>query len=185
MLFSSLVLALSSSIDALGIGITYGIKNTKISFLAKVILFVISISISVLSIWFGNFIRNVLPDSITKLFGNLILIGMGFFVVIQAMNQDKLNFDLDYSNSIDTKEAFLLGFALSLDCFCIGSCGSAIGMSSFWFPLFISVFQFTFLSIGNALGKRLQHLVNLPNCVWSIVSGGLLVLIGFVRFISF
>ncbi len=185
MLFSSLVLALSSSIDALGIGITYGIKNTKISFLAKIVLFVISIVVSILSILFGNFIKNVLPDFITKLFGNLILIGMGLFVVFQAMNEDKLNFDLDCSNSIDIKEAFFLGFALSFDCFCIGSCGSALGINSFLFPLFISVFQFVFLSVGNALGKKLQLLANLPNHVWSMVSGVLLVLIGLVRFISF
>jgi len=185
MLVSSLVLALSSSIDALGIGITYGIRNTKISFLAKIILLIISLVVSFLSIWFGDIIKNVLPDFVTKLFGNLILIGMGLFVVFQATNKDNLNFDLDDSNSIDGKEALFLGFALSLDCFCIGSCGSALGMNSFWFPLFISVLQFVFLSVGNALGKRLQHLANFPNNIWSFISGILLVFIGLVRFVSF
>ena len=37
-----LFLAISSSIDSFGIGITYGIRNTKISNSAKLILFVIS-----------------------------------------------------------------------------------------------------------------------------------------------
>ena len=46
MLISSFILAISSSIDSLGIGITYGIKNTKISLLGKVVLFVISFSVS-------------------------------------------------------------------------------------------------------------------------------------------
>jgi len=166
MLVSSLVLALSSSIDALGIGITYGIRNTKISFLAKIILLIISLVVSFLSIWFGDIIKNVLPDFVTKLFGNF-------------------NVDLYDSNSIDGKEALFLGFALSLDCFCIGSCGSALGMNSFWFHLFISVLQFVFLSVGNALGKRLQHLANFPNNIWSFISGILLVFIGLVRFVSF
>ena len=45
MLINSIILAVSSSIDSLGIGITYGMKNTKISYLAKIVLFVISFSI--------------------------------------------------------------------------------------------------------------------------------------------
>lgn len=219
MLINSLVLALSSSIDSLGIGITYGIKNTKISVLAKLVLLLISFSISVLSVWFGDMIKNIFPDFITKLIGNIILIGMGIFVCYQAFRKEPstsktlpsdliydydekiysffIDFlgitikiiknpkysDLDSSNSIDGKEALFLGFALSLDCFCIGSCGSILGVNSFLFPLFISVFQLAFLSLGNLLGKKLHSLNHLPDNVWSIFSGILLISIGFLRLI--
>lgn len=214
MLINSLVLALSSSIDSLGIGITYGIKNTKISVLAKLVLFIISFSISVLSVWFGDLIKTIFSDFVTKLLGNMILIAMGLFVCFQAIRKDfcastlihdydekidsffidflgitikiiknPRNSDLDSSNSIDAKEALFLGFALSLDCFCIGSCGSVLGIHSFLFPLFISIFQLVFLSVGNILGKSLHGLSNLPDNVWSIISGILLVLIGLVRFV--
>lgn len=220
MLISSLVLALSSSIDSLGIGITYGIKNTKISRIGKIVLFVISFSISVLSVWFGDVIKNIFSDFATKLIGNTILIAMGVFICFQAIRKDKIksaseplpsepiyensekiysffidflgitikiiknpsSSDLDASNSIDGKEAFFLGFALSLDCFCIGVGGSIIGVNSLLFPLFISVFQLVFLNIGNVLGKKLHQLSNLPDNIWSIISGLLLVLIGVVRF---
>ena len=91
--------------------------------------------------------------------------------------------DLDSSNSIDGKEAFFLGFALSLDCFCIGALGSIIGVSYFLFPLFISVFQLVFLSFGNMLGKKLHRLSHLLDNIWSVISGVLLVLIGMGRFI--
>lgn len=214
MLINSLVLALSSSIDSLGIGITYGIKNTKISCLAKMVLFTISFLISILSVWFGDILKNIFSDFTTKLIGNLILIGMGVFICFQAFREDKtvsnlacnyeekiysffIDFlgitikiiknptssDLDSSNSIDAKEAFFLGFALSLDCFCIGLGASILGISSLLFPLFISVFQLAFLSIGNILGKRLHQLSHLPNNVWSVLSGILLILIGLLRFI--
>lgn len=209
MLISSLFLALSSSIDSLGIGITYGIKNTKISYMGKVVLFVISFSISILSVWFGDMIKNIFSDFTTKLIGGIILISMGFFVCFQAIHKNKpsnkkdekiyslfIDFlgitikiiknptssDLDASNSIDSKEALFLGVALSLDCFCIGTCGSMIGISSLLFPLFISVFQLVFLSCGNFLGKKLHQLSNLPDNIWSIFSGVLLVLIGVFRF---
>lgn len=217
MLINSLVLALSSSIDSLGIGITYGIKNTRISYMGKVVLFVMSFSISVLSVWFGDMIEDVFSDFATKLIGNTILIGIGIFVCFQAIRKDKINSspktlpsepiydkdekiysffidflgitikiiksptssDLDSSNSIDGKEALFLGFALSLDCFCIGIGGSIIGVSSFLFPLFISIFQLIFLSVGNILGKKLHQLSNLPDNICSIISGILLILIGF------
>lgn len=221
MLINSIILAVSSSIDSLGIGITYGMKNTKISYLAKIVLFVISFSISILSVWFGDILKNIFSDFVTKLIGNLILIGMGIFVCFQSIRKDKINTtqkilpskpiyennekiysffidflgitikiiknptssDLDSSNSIDSKEALFLGFALSLDCFCIGTFGSMIGVNLFLFPLFISIFQLVFLSIGNILGKKLHNLSHLPDNIWSVISGILLVLIGVVRFI--
>ena len=221
MLINSLVLALSSSIDSLGIGITYGIKNTKISYLGKIVLFAISFSISIFSVWFGDIIKNFFSDFATKLIGNLILIGMGIFVCFQAVRKDKISSnsrpltseliydydekiysffidflgitikiiknptssDLDSSHSIDGKEAFFLGFALSLDCFCIGVGGSIIGINSFLFPFFISVFQLVFLNVGNMLGKELHQLSNLPDNIWSVISGILLILIGLARFL--
>lgn len=221
MLINSLILALSSSIDSLGIGITYGIKNTKISHMGKVVLLVISFSVSILAVSFGDGIKNIFSDFATKLIGNIILIAMGVFVCFQAIRKNApdsatesshsdsihkkeekiysffIDFlgitiqiiknpsssDLDLSNSIDSKEALFLGFALSLDCFCIGTCGSMIGISPFLFPLFISIFQLVFLSIGNVLGKRLSQLSHWPDNTWSIISGILLIFIGLLRFI--
>lgn len=214
MLINSLLLALSSSIDSLGIGITYGIKNTRISSMGKIVLLVISFLISILAVWFGNVVKNIFSNFVTKLIGSIILITMGLFICFQAIREDKIkpksdhknsekiysffidflgitiqiiknpsSSDLDASHSIDGKEAFFLGFALSLDCFCIGVGGSIIGISSFLFPVFISIFQLMFLNIGNVLGKKLHSLSHLPDNIWSIISGILLVLIGLSRFL--
>lgn len=221
MLINTLVLALSSSIDSLGIGITYGTRNTKISYRGKIVLFVISFSISFLAVWFGDFLKNIFSDFATKLIGNVILIAMGFFICFQAIRNDKINpttslsssepiyekdekiysffidflgitiqiiknptsSDLDSSNCIDSKEALFLGFALSLDCFCLGVGGSILGISPILFPLFICIFQLVFLSIGNTLGKKLYHLSSLPDNFWSIISGILLILMGLFKFI--
>ena len=213
MLINSLILALSSSIDSLGIGITYGIKNTKISYRGKIVLFLLSFSISILAVWFGDMIKNIFSAFVAKLIGNMILISMGIFVCFQAIHKNEINTsivkkdekiysffidflgitikiiknptssDLDSSHSIDSKEALFLGVALSLDCFCMGVGGSMIGISPFLFPLFISVFQLFFLNMGNTLGKGLQQLSLLPDNTWSIISGILLILIGAIRFV--
>ncbi len=176
MIINSLILAISSSIDSLGIGITYGIKNTTISNYGKLILFSISIIVSLLSILIGNKIKNIFPYNITYFIGNLILIIIGLLLCFQISS------DFDSSNSIDCKEAFFLGIALSLDSFCIGIGGSIIGISSTIFPLFIAFSQLFFLSLGNFLGKKLHKISNIPNNIWSIISGILLIFIGFSKF---
>lgn len=94
---SSLILAISSSIDSLGIGITYGIKNTKISYISKVILFIISFFTTIISIWFGDTLKNIFSESIAKIFGSSILIMIGFFMFFQALKKDKK--DTKYCNN--------------------------------------------------------------------------------------
>lgn len=219
MLINSLFLAISSSIDSLGIGITYGIKNTKISSTAKIILFAISFGISIISIWLGNFIKDIFPDFITKCIGAFILIAMGIFICFQSLKSNKnkqstcnisnltnynsqekiysffikflgitikiiknpISSDFDNSNKIDPKEALFLGVALSLDSICIGIGGSIIGINSTIFPFLVSIFQFAFLSLGNFIGTKLRKVCKIPDNIWSIISGMLLVIIGISR----
>lgn len=91
--------------------------------------------------------------------------------------------DLDKSNTIDSKEALFLGLALSLDSFCIGISFGIMTAYSILFPFFISLFQLLFLSLGNYLGRKLHGLSHLPDNVWSIISGILLIFIGVLRFL--
>ncbi|MCI8654873.1 MAG: sporulation membrane protein YtaF [Clostridia bacterium] len=212
MFINSLFLAISSSIDSLGIGITYGVKNTRISSQAKIILLLLSFCISLISIWFGDILKSLFSDFITSLIGSFILIFIGFFVCFQAAkksstsnsnfdyNEEKpyktfanffgitaniiknpIDSDLDKSNTIDSKEALFLGLALSLDCFSIGIGGGILGISFAWFPVFISLFQLAFFSIGNFLGKKLSRCASLPSNVWSFVSGLLIIFIGLFK----
>lgn len=177
MLINTLFLAISSSIDSLGIGVTYGIKNTKISYIGKTILLLVSFAISLLSINFGNLIKNILTDILANTIGSLIFILIGILVCFQVSP------DFDNSNSIDPKEALFLGLALSLDSFCIGIGGSFIGINSILFPIFIASFQFIFLHLGNFLGRKLNKLSFLPSNTWSTISGLLLITLGIAKFV--
>lgn len=183
MFANSIILAISSSIDSLGIGITYGIKNTKISIIGKVILFCISFFITLISIYFGNMIKNVFSEYTTKFLGSIILIFIGLFIIYQSLKEDTpITYDLDNSKIIDPRESIFLGLALSLDSFCIGIGGSIIGINYFLFPFFTSIFQTFFLNFGNFLGRKIYKLGKLPNNIWSIISGIILVFIGILRF---
>lgn len=85
MLIQILGLAISSSIDSFGIGITYGVRKTKISLIAKIILFFISFCITMLSICIGNLFLRIFPAYITNLIGTFLLIGMGCFIIYETL----------------------------------------------------------------------------------------------------
>ena len=114
MFLNTLILAISSSIDSLGIGITYGIKNTKISHIAKLILFCISFLITLVSLYFGNIIRCLLNESFTKLLGCCILIFMGIFICYQALRKDykeyKKNELINFENPSEKIYSFFIKF---------------------------------------------------------------------------
>lgn len=189
-MLNSLILAISTSIDSLGIGITYGIKSTKISFIGKIILFVISLLSTYLSIFIGNFIQNIFPDFLTKLIGSFILIFMGIYICFEALKNknnysnifnNPISSDLDNSKIIDSKESLFLAIVLSLDSLCIGI-GSAISdIDLTFFPLLVSIFQIVLLSLGTFLGIHISQIYKLPRNIWNILSGLLLILIGFIK----
>ena len=216
MLLNYLILAISSSIDSLGIGITYGIKNTKITVLARLILFIVAFLVSTISIYFGNLLKFIIPDFFVNYIGSIILIFMGFFMCFQSLtskkkcNSTQNNFqiqetekiyslfikclgitikiiknpsssDLNNSNVIEAKEALFLSLALSLDSFCIGIGFSMMDNFSLIFPLAISLFQLSFLSLGNFCGKKIYKFSKLPDNIWSLISGILLILIGIIK----
>lgn len=206
------ILALSVSIDSLGIGITYGLKNTTITNISKIILFIMSILITTFSIYFGKFLNNILPTYFTNYIGSFLLIFIGLWIVYQALNKEKkvnkkisqvrsyefiikslgitiqilrnpIYSDLDNSKKIDTKEALYLGLALSIDSISVGICSSAIGFSSIIFPFLVATFQLFFLSIGGFLGKKINNISSIPENIWNVLSGILLICIGISKLI--
>lgn len=94
MLLNCLFLAISSSIDSLGIGITYGIKNTKITMGAKSILFFISFLISIISIYFGNLLKYIFPDFLIHYLGSFLLMLMGLFMCFQSLKVSKQEYKI-------------------------------------------------------------------------------------------
>lgn len=185
MLINSILLALSSSFDSLGIGITYGIKNMKISKISRLILFTISCFVSFSSILLGNFINNFISNSFANLIGCSVLVFIGVSMIFKSIsnsNNVKNNYyDFNNSNLIDPRESIALGFALSLDSLGIGISYSLTDSTSFLFPFFIGIFQVVFLNLGIFCGKKIKNISNLPDFVCSLVSGILLILFGIFR----
>ena len=181
MLLNTILLALSSSFDSLGIGITYGLRHINLSKIAKFILFVVSVIITTSSGIVGYILKNTFSSNVCEFIGSAFLLCMGVFIIIQTDNKE-YSFDFDNSLDISYKEAFLLGFALSLDSLCIGIGGSTMGINIFVFSILVAILQYVFLSVGNYLGLHLRKFDKIPQSVWSKISGVLLILIGLFKF---
>lgn len=209
MFFTSLLLALAVSIDALGIGITYGVRNTKITNISKCVLFFIFFIVAILSTYFGLFINNLFSPFISNFIGFIILFFMGLWIIYTTITPKKVtknkpsnkkyNFilrplgititiikdpilsDLDNSNNISPKEAFYLAIALSLDVLSIGIGAGVSGITSLVFPLLSASFQVLFISLGSMFGKYIYGKFKISEKFWNISSAIILIIIGFSR----
>ena len=185
------------SIDSLSIGVTYGLKNTKISFGAKCILFCISIIVTTFSVFLGSSICKVFPSYVSCAIGSILLCLMGVWIIVQAITKNKDGHsgvtvqiirdpsysDFNNSNQIEAKEALYLGIALSLDSIGIGIGSSIMGLNTFLFPILVASFQLFFLSLGGYLGKKIKDISNIPENIWGIVSGILLIFVGISKIV--
>lgn len=223
MILNSIIISLCVSLDAMGIGLTYGLKNTKISLIGKSILFITFLTTTTISVIIGNYILNFFNPSIAKIIGAILLCSLGIWIIIKSITEkksnnklkinnineledkakqkntkkekkfeffikflgitiqiikDPCNSDLDNSNDINGKEAIYLGIAVSLDAFAVGICSSIMGFNSFLYPPFASIFHLGFVMLGMFIGKKIREISNIPQNIWSIISGVLLVLIG-------
>ncbi len=89
MVFSILVLAISLSLDALGVGIVYGLRQIKIPLSSKLIICFFSILYSGLALILGRSLAAVIPFRFSKLFGIIVLLLMGFWIITQALFKEK------------------------------------------------------------------------------------------------
>ena len=105
MLWNYIFLAFSSSIDSFGIGITYGLKNTKLSLLAKIILFSLSIFFTYCSLSIGTILSSFLSQSTSKFIGSIILICMGLWIFYQSFHKDD---DVSIDIKIEEEKIFRL-----------------------------------------------------------------------------
>lgn len=65
----------------------------------------------------------------------------------------------------------------------IGICSSTLGYTSFIFPILVASFQLIFLSLGRFLGMKISYTSHIPENIWGIISGILLICIGSSRFL--
>ena len=167
MIIRCILLALSASIDALGLGITYGIKKTKMSKLGNLIIF-----------------ATLFSPIVSAILGASLLIILGIYNIFKTKNNAPTNFDADGSNYIDAKEAFILGLAVAVDASCVSLGSGMIGIAGLILPLLMAIFHTFFVNCGNLVASNIANKFTLSSKFLSNLSGIILIFIGFIRLLS-
>ncbi len=201
-----IILAFSLSIDAMGIGLSYGIRGIKIPVNAKIITGSISFFVILISMTFGNFLCGFMSQKTGEIIGAVLLFITGLWIIFQGTKPKKkkekkektLNFmikslgisvkiiqspefcDLNKSSVIEASEALYLGMALSFDSVGVGITSSVFGFNKFLFSFIVCVFQIFLLSTGVLFGKKINTLRFIDK-ISNIFSGGILITIAFFK----
>ena len=184
MIIKCILLALSASIDALGLGVTYGIKKTKMSRLGNLIIFVTLFCLSGLSVFIGHYLSILFSPIVSAILGASLLILLGIYNIFKSKNNSTTDFDADGSNYIDAKEAFILGLAVAVDASCVSLGSGMIGIAGLILPLLMAVFHTFFVNCGNIVATNITSKFTISSKLLSNLSGIILIFIGFVRLLS-
>ena len=181
MLFNCILLALSVSIDSLPIGISYGLKKTKINNISNIILFAISFCITCGSIFLGHYISALFSPILSTILGSSFLIILGIYNIYKSLNTTLTDYDIDHSNNIDAHESIFLGLALSIDSICVGIGSGIIGLNDIILPFLVATFQLAFLNCGNSISQKIVKYLNVSEPALSIFSSVILIIVGMLR----
>ena len=180
-MISCILLAISVSIDALTLGITYGIKHSRITKISNLIVFSIAFVSTSIAIFLGKNISKLFSPYVATFIGSVLLVFLGIYSIYKSFYKNTEDYDLDHSNSIDKNEAILLALAVSTDASCVGlSCG-IIGITGFVYPLFAALFHTIFINCGNIIAYSASKRIKLSDKCLAIFSGIVLILIGLIR----
>ena len=189
-----IMLAISVSIDALGIGISYGMRKSYITLKLNILIAIIVFSMCLLGFSIGSFLSLFFDDFILKIIGSIILLILGSHIIIKetilSKNKNEKREDKEDKNEktfvkgISFSEAISLAMAISMDAMTAGISASLIGIKSLWFPILVMACHMIFLSIGRFLGRYVKEASNIPQNLWSIISGVLLILISVTKLIK-
>jgi putative sporulation protein YtaF len=170
--------AVSSSLDNLGVGITYGIRKIRIRFFSNLLIAAICFCFSYFGILFGKWISNILPGTLPIVLGSFILAVIGIRIIILAFPrhteikqtddkkmkgigsilQNPESVDFDKSKDIGIIESLLLGVALSVNALTNGLSAGLFGLQPIIISLTASIGSFLTILLGVSLGKRVANI---------------------------
>lgn len=182
-----IILAISVSIDALGIGISYGMRKSYITLKLNLLIAVIVFSMCLLGFSIGNILSIFFSDFILKIIGSTILLLLGTHIILKEIKTIKNNTkkrkskQCNNEDNITFSEAISLAMAISMDAMTAGISASLIGIRSIWFPILVMTCHMIFLSLGRFLGRNVKKVSNIPQNLWSIISGILLIIIALMK----
>jgi putative Mn2+ efflux pump MntP len=181
-ILSAILLAFSSNIDNLGLGIAYGIVARRIFLSQNILIALVSGSGTFLSMaageWGNNFISEVAANDL----GSGILVLIGIYNIVQAIFEERKRLKqpefksslVDPPSVVSKREAFALAISLSFNN--LGG-GLGAGISHVSIPL-TTLLTVIFSIVAIALGYRFgaNATLKIPK-LWLGIASGLIIFI--------
>lgn len=187
-MIQGVIIAMVISMDSLGIGVIYGMKNIRISAFSLVVIHFIAIVLLTMGFESGNILRNYFSETLVELIGAGILIGMGIHFLLQGLRglkeKDLLGeFAIDrvsVEERVNFKVSVILGFALGVDSLGIGIAAPPSSPIIYIWTMGVALFtSLTFFIGGWYMGR--EHLAKKLEYRTSLIPGVLMIALGLIR----
>jgi len=200
MFIASLLFGISASLDALLVGLTYGIRGVRIRSWQNLVISLITLFSTCLSVGLGQGLTTLLPELIAHRGGSLILICLGLYYLLKwctaSLKSRRLKALSPPTAALDSQdhitgrisdpapdlmlpEIFALSLTLSLNNMGLGLSASLGGLSLTSAAVSTLVCSVLFLSAGNRLGG--SPLLQLAGQATDPLSGLLLIGLGLLQ----
>lgn len=97
-----LILALAVSLDSFGVGVTYGLRKMKLPVISIIIIGLSSAIMILISMQIGVWLSLMLPPSMAKWIGSIILVSIGVWAILQVLKSNQ-EAEIDNKKSITNK----------------------------------------------------------------------------------
>ena len=197
MFFASLLFGISASLDALLVGIGYGIRGTRIKLWQNLVISLITLLGTCLSVGLGHRLVRLLPGVIGDYAGSLILILLGLYYIVkwiisflrcdsgETASENPGHEMVSASVSIafpclKLTEVLVLSLTLSLNNLSAGLSASLAGLTLLPAAVSTLACSVLFRFAGNRLGRN--PVLQLAGKGAEPISGGLLIGLGVMQF---
>ncbi|MGL5417607.1 MAG: manganese efflux pump [Clostridium sp.] len=187
LLITAFLFSLSSNIDNLIIGVSYGIKDEKIPIFQNTIIAIITTVGTLVAMIAGKLIEKYISNEIGNILGAAVIILMGLYFILVSVKEIKgkkkttENFheQVAVQKNIGIKDSIVLGFALATNNLGVGVAASIMGLSIFWVCIFTFITSILTILIGEEVG---DHIIGrILGKYDNLISGILLIILGLIE----
>ncbi|WP_314591233.1 sporulation membrane protein YtaF [Paenibacillus terrigena] len=190
---SVIMFAVASNLDNLGIGLSFGMKRTRIPWLPNILIACITMIGTYFSMRMGEWLVRFISSDMANLSGALVIILIGIWTLwgsirssdskeeleaptLSEVLRNPIHADQDHNQVISWKESLALGLALTLNNIATGIGAGATGISALWTTVITGILSVIFIGVGSTVGRRMAR-------TWfgrysNVLAGILLCLIG-------
>lgn len=183
-----ILIGVAANLDNLGIGLAYGVKQTKIPMISNITIAFVAMVITYVAVVAGSEVTRYISPHNASFIGSLLLCGIGLWTLFSSRfnSQESLKnpeiMDRDMNRIISVKEAVPLGLALSANCLAGGIAIGANGISAIWTVISIGLFSIITIGVGNHCGSLLTN--TFISKYSTVLSGLLLICIGIFEMVN-